>query len=115
MIKKQFWRYVLPSMIAFAFSGVYAIIDPNIILYKIVTLSFGLPVAVFERQGKVLRVFDASLLFKVMCIFAKDFSRRRVFVSLNRLIVKEYSLEAIDSLVQAGFKKEMQDYVLFRD
>lgn len=27
MIKKQFWRYVLPSMIAFSFSGVYAIVD----------------------------------------------------------------------------------------
>ncbi len=27
MIKKQFWRYVLPSMIAFSFSGIYAIVD----------------------------------------------------------------------------------------
>jgi len=27
MIKKQFWRFVLPSMIAFAFSGIYAIVD----------------------------------------------------------------------------------------
>ncbi len=27
MIKKQFWMYVLPSMIAFAFSGIYAIVD----------------------------------------------------------------------------------------
>lgn len=27
MIKKQFWRYVLPSMIAFSFSGIYGIVD----------------------------------------------------------------------------------------
>lgn len=80
-----------------------------------VAMSLGLPVAVFERQGKVLRVFDSSILHEVMSIFAKDFSRRRVLVTLNRLVVKDYPLEAVDSLVQAGFKREMQDYVLYRE
>lgn len=79
-----------------------------------VALHKGLPVAVFERQGKVLRVFDDTMLPEVMAVFAKDFSRKRIFMTLNRLVVKQYPLEAEDSLVQAGFNREMQDYVLYR-
>ncbi|MGB8450793.1 MAG: hypothetical protein WCD89_00535 [Anaerocolumna sp.] len=81
----------------------------------VASLSVGVPVAVFERQGKVLRVFDAAALPEVLQVFARDYGKRRLFPLLNRLLVKEYPAEAGDALKAAGFIKEMQDYVLYRN
>ncbi|HKL79194.1 MAG TPA: DEAD/DEAH box helicase, partial [Mobilitalea sp.] len=80
-----------------------------------VALRAGLPVAVFERQGKVLRVFDDTFLSEALRIFAEDYAKRRLYSLLNRLIVKEYPKEAADALTSAGFMHEMQDYVLYRN
>lgn len=79
-----------------------------------VVLNAGIPAAVIERQGKVLRVFDDSVLPEALQAFAADYAKRRIFPSLNRITVKQYPKEAADALAGAGFLKELQDYVLYR-
>jgi len=80
----------------------------------VVALRAGLPVAVFERQGRTLRVFDEGALPAALQTFEADFSRRRLFPQSIRLSVREYPKEAAPSLEGAGFVREMQDYVLHR-
>ena len=79
-----------------------------------VALCAGAPVAVFERQGKVLRVFDDKLLSEALRVFAHDYAGKRIFSTVNRLMVKQYPKEAVDALSSAGFLREMQDYVMYR-
>lgn len=79
-----------------------------------VALIKGLPAAVLERKGKVLRVFDPEALPAVLEILQKDYEQKRIFPEVKRMVVKEYPQEAKTALEQAGFIKEMQDYVLYR-
>lgn len=79
-----------------------------------VALQAGQPLAVFERQGKVLRVFEIAAIQEVLQSFVRDFSRRRIFPGLNRITVKQYPKEAKEAFSGAGFLREMQDYVLYR-
>jgi ATP-dependent Lhr-like helicase len=79
-----------------------------------VALRGGVPVAVSERQGKTLRVFDGASLPDVLRAFAQDYSTRRLFPTLRRLTIKEYPRQAADALEAAGFMREMQDYVMYR-
>jgi ATP-dependent Lhr-like helicase len=79
-----------------------------------VALRAGIPVAVFERQGKVLRVFDDTSLPEALRIFSNDYAKRRLFPMLNRLTVKEYPQVAVIALASAGFIRELQDYALYR-
>jgi ATP-dependent helicase Lhr and Lhr-like helicase len=80
----------------------------------VVALHKGMPVAVFERQGKLLRVFDETIVTDALQVFIREFGRKRLFPNLNRLMVKEYPQAAVEALQQAGFKREMQDYVLYK-
>jgi ATP-dependent Lhr-like helicase len=79
-----------------------------------VALREGIPIAVFERQGKLLRIFEEQHLSEALRVFAQDYARHRIFADHNRLIVKEYPTEAIDALAAVGFKRELQDYALYR-
>lgn len=79
-----------------------------------VALRAGVPVAVFERQGKTLRVFDGASLSDALRIFVQDYASRRIFPALHRITIKQYPREAADALKNAGFSSEMQDYVLYR-
>ena len=79
-----------------------------------VALSQGIPVVVFERSGKVLRCFDESFLPEALQSFAKGFQRKTIYPNSKRIVVKEYPEMAIPHLSQAGFHKEMMDYVLYR-
>jgi len=79
-----------------------------------VCLHSGVPIAVFERKGKTLRVFDEAFLPEALCGFKHDYEERRIFPELNRLIVKQYSDVSAKALENAGFIKEMQDYVRYR-
>ncbi len=80
----------------------------------LVALCGGLPVMALERHGKALRVFDPSSLPLALAAFVREYAGRRVFPALSRITVKEYPPEAADALFGAGFKREMQDYVLYR-
>lgn len=79
-----------------------------------VALRSGIPIAVLERQGKVLRVFEEEFIADALKSFAEDYARRRLYSTLNRITVKQYPKEAADALSKAGFIREMQDYTLYR-
>lgn len=79
-----------------------------------VALRAGLPVVVLERSGKLLRVFDNQYLEEALNSFVLDFIRHRIFHNQNRLIIKDYPAQAALLLSEAGFKRELQDYVLYR-
>lgn len=74
----------------------------------------GLPAAVFERQGKLLRVFAADGLGEILRIFAEDYKAGRIFAGRKRIVVTDYPEEAAEALAGNGFIREMQDYVLYR-
>ncbi|MDF2943677.1 MAG: hypothetical protein K0S01_2535 [Herbinix sp.] len=80
----------------------------------VVALRAGVPVAVFERQGKVLRTFEGDMLQDVIRVFVQDYARRRIYPMQNRLIVKDYPQEAVDALSGVGFSRELQDYALYQ-
>lgn len=73
----------------------------------------GLPVAVMERQGKVLRIWEAELQEECLRLFAEKFRRGSIFSDRKRIVVKEYPDTAAEALHKAGFRKEMQDCVLY--
>ncbi len=77
-------------------------------------LRAGVPIAVFERQGKVLRVFEEEFLPEALSEFTRDFLRRRLFPALNRITVKQFPAKASGALSEAGFVREIQDYTLYR-
>lgn len=74
----------------------------------------GLPVAVMERQGNTLRVFEEALTEECLQTFAQEYKKGRIFPRLKRILVKNYPESAKDVLTRAGFFREMQDYVLYR-
>lgn len=81
-----------------------------------VALLGGLPAAVFERQGKILRIFgeeNTGDLNRIIKGFVKDFREKRLFPEQKRLILKEFPDGAGEALIKAGFLREMQDYVLY--
>ncbi len=84
------------------------------VIGTVVALREGRPVAVLERQGKVLRVFEQEYIEEVMGAFTHDFNKKRIFNSQNRLVIKQYPRDAEEALVKAGFIRELQDYALYR-
>ena len=79
-----------------------------------VALRGGIPVMVLERQGKVLRVLKDTDSSAVLKEFVRAFREKAVFPDKKRLLVKEYPEEAGAFLKEAGFSREMMDYVLYR-
>lgn len=73
----------------------------------------GLPVAVMERQGKILRVWEEELQEECLRLFVEKFRQGSIFSDRKRIVVKEYPDAAAEAMRHAGFRKEMQDYVLY--
>lgn len=71
--------------------------------------------AILERQGEQLRLTPGADAAGALCALARDFARRRIFPGLRRLCVRTYPPQAREALEEAGFHREMRDYVLFRD
>jgi len=80
----------------------------------VAALYMGRPVAVFERRGAQLRVFDGAVFPEAADAFARGFSQGRIFPNLSRITVKEYPEYSDEALEKAGFVKVMGDYVLYR-
>jgi len=80
----------------------------------VVALKQGLPVAVFERKGQTLRVFEESALAEALAAFAEAFNKRNVFPGTSTLTVKQYPAQAAQALAGAGFTRVMMDYVFYR-
>ncbi len=74
----------------------------------------GVPVAVMEKQGKTLRVFEQERQEESLKVFAEEYKRGKIFPSLKRIPVKEYPDTAKEALEMAGFFKDIKDYVLYR-
>ena len=74
----------------------------------------GMPVAVLERQGNILRVFEETLINECLETFAQEYKKGRIFPRLKRVLVRKYPEQAREALTRAGFFREMQDYVLYR-
>lgn len=78
----------------------------------------GVPVALFERQGRTLRVFEQegkeSGPEDVLRQFTEEFRRGRIFPGRKRIVVKEYPSDAAKIMEACGFIREMQDYTLYR-
>lgn len=79
-----------------------------------VALVGGIPAAVFERQGKIFRVFQKERLEEILLRFVEEFKRSRIFAGRKRIVVKEYPAEAAEAFSKSGFMREMQDYSLYR-
>jgi len=79
-----------------------------------VALKCGVPIAVFERQGHTLRVFDQAALPDALAAFAEAFSKGSILPARKRLTVKQYPETTAEALAAAGFKQVMLDYVLYR-
>ena len=78
-----------------------------------VVMRGGMPVCVFERNGGALRMFEQDA--EAIKCFAEAFRTRRIFPTRPRVVVKEYPKEAADMLKNAGFMREMLDYVIYPD
>lgn len=74
----------------------------------------GLPVALFEKQGKALRIFEPDGLEEVLHLFAEEYRRGRILPDKKRIVVKEYPAEAAGALEAGGFQREMQDFCIYR-
>ena len=79
-----------------------------------VAVRAGAPVAVMERKGASLRVFEPDHLAEALRVFTQDYAGRRIFPAQKRIVVKDYPQEAAEALSRAGFRREVQDYVLYR-
>lgn len=79
-----------------------------------VALRQGLPAAVLERQGKVLRLFEDAGLSNLLKDFVREFQKKQLFPELKRITIKEYPEEAGEALKEAGFLREMREWVVYR-
>jgi ATP-dependent Lhr-like helicase len=80
----------------------------------VVALNAGVPAALLEKQGQVLRIFDEECTADVVAAFAADFKRGFIFPSLKRLIIKQYPKNAETPLKEAGFSPQMLDFALYK-
>lgn len=69
---------------------------------------------IFERYAQRLRVLDSARLDQALACFARAFSLRQVYPSLNALTLREYPNCACGALEAAGFSREMLVYALRR-
>lgn len=79
-----------------------------------VALKAGVPVAVFEKQGGVLRFFEQESLGEALSLFVQEYKRGRFFAGKKRILVKTYPAEAVKELEESGFGREVQGYSLYR-
>ncbi len=83
----------------------------------LVALWGGKPVAVLERQGKILRFLEDGMRDKKIMDILKElvslYKQKRLLPDKKRLVLKEYPETAEATLKKVGFHKEMLDYVLY--
>lgn len=101
----QVWGKLLPHQTDIAFLNV-----PG----SAVALRGGMPVAVFERNGGILRVFEEEALEEALEEFVKIYGKGQIFTGKKRILVKEYPEHSVKSLEKSGFSREVQGYALYR-
>lgn len=98
------WGKVLPYPAQKGYTGV---------LSTAVAQKAGRILAVLERKGKVLRIFEEECTEALILEMAAAFRGRRLFAGQKRMVIREYPKEAGVYLKAAGFMREMKDYVLY--
>ena len=79
-----------------------------------VVFSAGTPVAVFEKSGETLRVFDPEYACKAVSAFVSAFKSGAVCPNLKKITVKTYDKTLKHVLSENGFQPDMMDMTLFR-
>ncbi len=79
-----------------------------------VVLRQGVPAAICEQQGRVLRVPDAEHAIEALTELRRAFELGQVYPTLPMLRVSQYPRECAEALEAAGFVREMLDYVVMR-
>lgn len=76
----------------------------------------GKPVMVFEKGGKVLRVFEGWDEWGEECLvrFKKAYEGKRIYTGARKIEVKKYPPETESILKKAGFSKQVSDYVIWQ-
>ena len=101
----QPWGKLLPHQPGLAFTNI-----PG----ATVALRGGQPVALFEKQGKLLRVLDPAYLPEALQQFTDLYHHGQIYADRKRIVVKEYPKEAAEVLSVCGFVRESLDYTLYR-
>ncbi len=101
----QPWGKLLPHQPGLAFTNISG---------TAVAMQGGVPVALFERQGKILKVLKQECIREALPLFAEIYRQGRIFAEKKRITVKEYPKEAAQVLAESGFVKEALDYTLYR-
>jgi ATP-dependent Lhr-like helicase len=79
-----------------------------------VALAAGEVVAILEKQGQVLRVFQSDLLPVALAACSHAYKSHTLFPQKRRLVLKTYPESAETALQEAGFRKQMREYELWR-
>ena len=79
-----------------------------------VALKSGVPVAVLEKQGQVLRIFDDESTENAVKALTENYKKGFIFPNLKRLIIKEYPKEAEAALKSTGFMQQMMEWVVYK-
>lgn len=74
----------------------------------------GVPVVLFEKQGKTLRVFEKEGVTEILRLFTDAYKKGSIFRGKKRIVVKDYPAGAVEALVESGFVRNVQDYVLYQ-
>lgn len=101
----QVWGKLLPHQTDRAFLNVAG---------SAVALRGGTPVAVFERNGGILRAFEENSLEEALEEFVKRYRQGQIFTGKKRILVKKYPDSSVKSLEKNGFSREVQGYALYR-
>lgn len=80
-----------------------------------VALRAGRVVAVAEHQGAVLRAIDQEDAHEAVRALAIFFRQKRIFPDQQSLCVKDYPETLGKALEAAGFRREVRDYILWRE
>ena len=79
-----------------------------------VALQAGMPVAVFEKNGEAMRIFDGENAQKAASAFADAFKNGSIFPHLKKITVKSFDPAYKDALSACGFQSDMMYMTLFK-
>lgn len=79
-----------------------------------VCLKNGRVIAVMEKNGQTLRMFEAGYAAEALAAFVRDHGNKRIFCDKDKITVKAYAPELAEPLRAVGFTRVMLDYVLYR-
>ena len=71
-------------------------------------------IVLFERQGKVLRIFGEEGIREALIRFVEEYRRGRIFAGRKRIVVENYPKEMETVLTESGFVREVQKFVVYK-